>query len=68
MVIFSITIGVPGTKSLPSSTSDVKIMKSKGFLSVSSMEDEVVAAIVEFEKLVAKWFFLCKMLKKERKR
>ncbi|KAI5442716.1 hypothetical protein KIW84_011668 [Lathyrus oleraceus] len=43
-----------GTKYLPWSSSDGGIMNSKGFFPVSSLDDEVVATIVDFEKLVAK--------------
>lgn len=68
MVIFSIAIGGSGTKSLPLLLFDVRIMKVKRFLPVSSLEDEVVAVIIEFEKLVVKGFFVCKMLKRERRR
>lgn len=42
-------------------------MTSKGFFPVSSLEDEVVDAIVEFEKLIAKGFYVCKMLKQKRR-
>lgn len=57
MVIFYLAIGGSGTKSLPSLPSDVEFMKAKGFLPVSSLEDEVVAATIEFEKLATKVFF-----------
>lgn len=63
MAIFSLAIGGSGAKFLPSLPSDVGIMKAKGFFSVSSLEDEVVSSIVEFEKLVAEGFSMCKMLK-----
>lgn len=45
MAIFSLAIGGSGTKSLPLLSSNVGIMNTKGFLSVSSLEDEMEVAI-----------------------
>lgn len=61
MEIFSLINRGLGTKHLPLSSSNVKIMNAKGFLQAYILRVEVEATMFEFFKLGAREneFFLC---------